>query len=188
MTPPGLTRRLQQQSRRSGLVVGLSMAATIALVIGGFVGIFVRLQPLVSDFVSEQPPRPAVVATRSAAQGEVGTSGGGAVRVDLNAAVPTRTPAADRASVPTPTPEAFAADIQIRAQSASAVRLRSEPSTTGGDATIVTVLVPGTPLQATGREAPAVDPAADGTTWVEVETEAGQRGWIRRIDLEAYQG
>lgn len=156
--------------------------------IGCFVWIFVRLQPLVSDFVSERPSGPAVVATRTSAQSGSTATEGDTVRVNLNAGVPTPTAASIEARAPTPPPQAFAPDVQIRAQSVNAVRLRSEPSTAGGDATIVAVLLPGTPLQAIGREASTTNPAQDGTVWIEVQTEAGQRGWIRQIDLEAYQG
>ncbi len=58
----GLARRLRQHGRRSGVTVGLAMVATIAVFIVGTAVIFARLQPLVSDFITEFTPVPAASA------------------------------------------------------------------------------------------------------------------------------
>src|SRR5688572_19273359 len=60
MSDPGLTRRLRQQSHRSGLAIGLSMALAIAVCFGGFTWIYVKLDPWVRDFAGAEvaPPTP----------------------------------------------------------------------------------------------------------------------------------
>ncbi|MDP9368581.1 MAG: hypothetical protein M3Q03_09960, partial [Chloroflexota bacterium] len=58
MTDPGLTNRLRQHSRRAGIMVGLSMALTIAICVGGFTTIYARLAPFTSDFVAANTPVP----------------------------------------------------------------------------------------------------------------------------------
>lgn len=170
----GLERRLRQQGRRSGLAVGLAMAAAVAVFAVGTAVIFARLQPLVSDYVSlVTPPPPAptpIVATLGSAPG------GGRVAGAQATPVPTAEPA------PTPTPSAFTPDLRVN-PAGPAVRLRAEPSTAGGNATILDTLAPGTPLEATGRQ--EANPAQPGVPWLEVETEAGQLGWMRQIDTVA---
>jgi hypothetical protein len=170
----GLERRLRQHGRRSGLAVGLTMAAAVAVFIVGTTVIFARLQPLVSDYVSlVTPPPPAptpIVATLGSAPE------GGRVAAAQATPFPTVAPS------PTPTPSVFTPDLQVN-PAGPPVRLRAEPSTAGGDATIVDTLAPGTPLQATGRQEP--DPAQPGVTWLEVRTSAGQQGWMRQIDTVA---
>ena len=167
----GLERRLRQHGRRSGLAVGLTMAAAVAVFIVGATVIFARLQPLVSDYVSlvtPPPPAPTPIVATSGSE-----PAGGRVAGAQATPFPTAEPSA------TSTPSAFAPDLQVN-PAGPAVRLRAEPSTTGGDATILDTLAPGTPLQATGRQEP--DPAQSGVTWLEVRTSAGQQGWMRQID------
>ena len=55
MTDSGLTRRLRQQSHRSGLAVGISMALAIAVCFGGFTWLYVELDPWVRDFAGVEP-------------------------------------------------------------------------------------------------------------------------------------
>src|SRR4051794_39206996 len=57
MTNSGLTRRLRQQSHRSGLAVGITMAMAIAICLGAFTFLYVKLDPWVRDFSgSESAP------------------------------------------------------------------------------------------------------------------------------------
>ena len=167
----GLERRLRQHGRRSGLAVGLAMAATVGVFVVGTAVIFAELQPLVSDYVSLVTPRPPAPTPIVATGGSAPASG----RVAAERATPFPTAGPS----PTPTPEAFAPDLLVNPVG-TAVRLRAEPSTAGGDATILGTLAPGTPLQATGRQEP--DAAQPGVTWLAVRTAAGQAGWIRQID------
>ena len=49
MTDTGLSNRLRQHSRRSGIAVGLTMAATIALCILTSAYIFGQIEPYVAE-------------------------------------------------------------------------------------------------------------------------------------------
>ncbi|MBX6342532.1 MAG: hypothetical protein IRY97_08745, partial [Thermomicrobiaceae bacterium] len=62
MVEPGLTSRLRQHSRRSGVLVGVSMALTIAICIVAFIWIYVRVGPFLSDFIPRQA-KPAPTPT-----------------------------------------------------------------------------------------------------------------------------
>src|SRR5688500_17429676 len=64
MSDPGLSNRLRQHSRRSGLAVGLTMAAAIAICILSSAWLFGRIEPYVSDFTGyeQNTPVPAVAA------------------------------------------------------------------------------------------------------------------------------
>jgi hypothetical protein len=189
-TDTGLNRRLRQHSRRAGLAVGLTMALTIAICIGGFAVIYAQLQPWISDFVSQDPPDeggffeigrrdPTPTPTPDEEESEDGEQEGGAADEEAAEPDPTEPPE------PTPTPEGFVPDLQ--SNSNSSVNLRSEPSTAGGDQTIITTLPAATPIQATGERAEADNAAEDGDFWVQVRIESGEVGWIREIDTEPYQ-
>ena len=194
MTDTGLTTRLRQHSRRAGLAVALAMGLTIAICIGGFAVIYAQLQPFIRDFVSQEAPvedgraftvgRRDDEATREAAEGESGgdePSGDGEPTSQVeeeSEPEPTEPPA------PTPTSEAFVPDLQ--SNSDSTINLRSEPSTAGGQDTVIRTLPPATPIRATGERAPTDDPAQDGNFWIEVKTEDSETGWIREIDTEPY--
>jgi hypothetical protein len=173
----GLERRLRQHGRRSGLAVGLTMAAAVAVFVVGTTMIFARLQPLVSDYVSLVTPNAAALA-RGTAPTPIVATGGLAPASGLVAGARS-TPLPSAGPTPTPTPAAFAPDLQVN-PAGPAVRLRAEPSTSGGEATIIDTLPPGTALQATERQ--ELDPAQPGVTWLEVRTAAGQQGWMRQID------
>ena len=195
MTDTGLTTRLRQHSRRAGLAVALVMALTIAICIGGFAVIYAQLQPFIRDFVSQEAPvedgqaftvgRRDDEATREAANDEnasdVETTAAEARTVEAEdepEPEPTEPPA------PTPTSDAFAPDLQ--SNSNSTINLRSEPSTAGGESTVITTLTPASPIRATGERVPADNPAQDGDFWIEVETADRETGWIREIDTEPY--
>ena len=195
VTDSGLNRRLRQHSRRAGWAVGLTMALTIAICIGGFSVIYAQLQPWISDFVSQEPPAdeqlsfgvgrrdptPTPRPTDEAAdEDDDGAADEGEPEDDEaeNEAPPTAQP-------PTPTPEGFVPNAQSNSE--ASVNLRSEPSAEGGEATIITTLPAATALQTTGERAEAANPAEDGDFWVQVRTEGGEVGWIREIDTEPYE-
>ena len=52
MSNSGLTSRLRQQSRRTGFAVGVTVALTILLCVGGFVVVYAQLDPLTRDFIA----------------------------------------------------------------------------------------------------------------------------------------
>ena len=182
MTDPGLTRRLRQQAHRSGLAVGLSMAIAIAVCIGGFTWLYVQLDPWVRDFAGAEP---APTATARAAARDNNE------RAD-EAQQDEEEPAEDERPTRTPEPEEdendiqpveedngdFNADFQITAL--EQVNMRSGP---GRSFDIVVPLNPGTPLEFTGNREPAPDAEDSGLDWLEFETEDGQQGWIRDIDV-----
>ena len=159
-------------------MVGLSMAATIAICVGGFVGIYGRLAPLASDFTGVDAPvnTPRPVRTRVAATGNGAAANatvGSTVEVS-DAAAPTATAAA----APTPTPDAFVATHLSNSE--NSLNFRSEPSRNGGQETVIRVLDAGTPLRSLGRE--EIDEI--GENWLNFATEDGEEGWIREFDAE----
>lgn len=178
MSDPGLTNRLQQHSRRAGLNVAITMALAIAICVLGFAAIYARLSPMMSDFVGQG--NTVVEAPRAA-----GDAPAAPVSIPPSTQPTTRptTTAAD--AKPTARSTAFKPDYEItRAQS---IRLRSEPSTAQGNATILTMLPPATALQYLNEDAPTSDPANDGTRWMKFKLEDGKEGWVREIDVEPYQ-
>lgn len=193
MTDPGLTDRLRQKSRRAGLAVGLSMALTIAICIGGATVIYAALVEPLSQFI----PIPA--AQQIAPQPSNGASGGlsDIPAVDAPpepaganqavAAAPTEAPAEPTPSPapdpsPTATSEAFEPSHQIRGD--QAVNLRTEPSRS--DSGVIRALQPSTPLQFMGDEAPTENPVEDGDVWMLFRTNDGEEGWVREIDVSTY--
>ena len=68
MTDPGLNNRLRQRSRRAGLMVGVTMALTIFICVGGFAAIYAGLVPFLSDVVPAQRTEARPPATRIVAQ------------------------------------------------------------------------------------------------------------------------
>lgn len=191
-TQRSLTNRLRQHSRRSGFAVGLTMALAIAICIAGFIAIYVQLQPYISDFVSQDPPgeEARVVArpdpTEAPSEDDEAAADEEPAEDEEAAEEPEEeAPAEEEEPEPTEEPEGFTPDLQSNTE--QSINLRSVPSATGGPETIVTVLPAATPLEGTGESEPAADPAADGDFWIEVETEAGEIGWIREIDSSPFE-
>jgi hypothetical protein len=189
MTDPGLSRRLRQQAHRSGLAVGLTMALAIAVCIGGFTWLYVQLDPWARDFAGAEvaPPTrtPRDTASDDQEQEEQpDESEGGGEDAQSDDPEPTNTPEPDEdedESDIQPVDEddgEFDPDYQVIAL--EQVNIRSGP---GRNFDIVVSVNPGTPLQSTGGREPAPDPADAGLSWLEFETEDGQRGWIREIDV-----
>ena len=177
MTDPGLSNRLRQHSRRAGLMVGVSMALTIAICVGGFATIYAGLTPFTSDFVAqERPPTPTPTAAPAAAAPE--PAGAAEVAIAATEPTPAPAPAETEAPAPTATSEAFQPTHQI--VGGGPVNLRPNPSTV--DPAILALPV-GTPLQSLDEEVPA----EDGTSWLRFRTEDGEEGWVRDIDTEPFQ-
>lgn len=169
MSDPGLTNRLRQRSRRAGLAVGLSMALTIAVCIGGFVWIYAKADPLFADFVGapETPVRRTATAAASATSGR-GEGAGEPTEeaTEESAAEPTDEPTPR----PTPTPDVFRATHLTNPN--SRVNFRPEPNL---DVEPITQLDPGTQVQSLGDQ----ETDSDGNLWMRFRTEDGLEGWLR---------
>ena len=170
----GLNERLAQHTRRSGMLVGLSMAVVIVLSIGAFIWIFFRIDPLLTDFTGRtgasraSPVRVAASPHADQVPTPVATT------APLVAGLPPP-PTAPALVVPSPTAAApFVATHRIAA-SGQGVNLRAGPSTAAAQ---TTPLRPGTPLQYLDQEE-----RADDLTWLKVQTERGDVGWVRSGDV-----
>lgn len=186
MTDRGLSQRLRQRSRRAGLMIGLSMALTIALCAGSFAVIYAALDPFTSDFVTRGEPGNIETPAQLAAN-----SGSEPTAAAAQATDPPSQPQQQPTPTPTPSPppssptaEAFSPDYQI--VGSRSINLRTVPSATQGSDTIIRALPLSTPLEYLREDAPT-DRAQDGDRWMRFETEEGEQGWIREIDVEPYQ-
>ena len=189
MPRTGLSKRLQQQSRRSGFAVGISMVAAIAVCFAAFSWIYVQLEPWVQDFAGAEDAPPTATA-RPAAENQDDQD-------EEEAPAPTDTPEPDAEptveeepeiegapvdEVPTEgaeEPNQFEPDYVVSA--GQDVNFRSEPSTAAGGATVIEPIPNGTQLQTTGETAPADTP--DNGPWIQFELEDGTEGWLREIDV-----
>jgi hypothetical protein len=186
MQDPGLNHRLHQRSRRSGFMIGLTMALTLAVCVGSFTVIYAQLEPVVGDFVSDGGPEPTATTAPQLAQ-VVATE----APVDEQAAAPEPTPEPTAADEPTPEPtpedDEFTPDFQI--DSPAPVNLRAGPSVNNSGEPIMAVPVDA-PLMYLGESQPTEDPAGDGLgdgqVWMLFRTEDGEEGWIREIDVTEY--
>ncbi|CAA9541691.1 MAG: hypothetical protein AVDCRST_MAG49-922 [uncultured Thermomicrobiales bacterium] len=183
MQRTGLSRRLDQHGRRSGLAVGLSMALATALLVGVFVTIWGQVDPLLSDFVAAEI-EPTATQVRAQVAAVTPADGAPDDGTGANAgAGPTATPVPPTATVPPPptqtppptaTREAFVATRESNPN--ESVNLRAEPSQAAG-VDVLTVLPPATPLRPLGpRETDSA-----GGVWIRVETEDGDEGWVLEI-------
>ncbi len=183
MTDSGLTRRLRQQSHRSGLAVGITMALAIAVCIGGFTLLYVKLDPWVRDFSGSEPAPTATARDQASSNNDEDE--------------PTAEPTEEDQEEPTATTEdengsdgnvsesdnsddndAFDPDYQVTAL--EAVNFRSGPGTSFDP---VAQLDPGTPLQYEDDTEPATEPENAGTNWMKFTLEDGREGWIRDVDV-----
>lgn len=189
MTDRSLNQRLRQRSRRAGIMIGVSMALTIALCVGGFSVIYASMDGVVGDFVSRDPAasdETPVQGTQIAAQDSAPAG------ASDNPPAPTVGPtAAPEPTVPpteapaSPPADAFEPDYQ--SSSDYSLNLRSEASSDGGNDTVVAVLPPASPLMYLDQDQPTNNPQQDGDRWMQFETEDGDTGWLREIDVETYE-
>ena len=169
MVEPGLTTRLRQHSRRSGMMVGFSMLVTILILIAGFIWIYVRMGPLLSDFI---PSQAAAGAASPVSQVSAAATPGNAT--PQAATQPTAVP-----QTPTPVWQATHRVAPGGASSGPNIYFRSGPSTAS---TPLTALPPGTELKFLGKTQPE-----GGVTWMQFERQDGLIGWIRNVDVVAIQ-
>lgn len=187
MQDPGLNHRLQQRSRRSGFMIGLTMALTLMVCVGSFTLIYAQLEPVVSDFVSGGET--AEVATTAPDVAEAAPPEDTAPPEEEEADEPTPEPTAESEPTAEPTPDSdeFTPDYQI--DSPAPVNLRAGPSVNNSGEPIVAVPVDA-PLMYLDESTPTEDPSGDGLSqgdmWMRFRTEDGQEGWIREIDITEY--
>lgn len=168
MQHPGLSSRLNQHSRRAGIAVGLSMFATIALLIGAFIWFFVKVESFTSDFTG--------------IAGEIALPtppGGGAVAgasedppAKKKSAKATRTPRAKATATPEPTPTSDAFQVTHLSNPALRVNFRPQPGTNNAP---VRVLDGATPLQFLNER----QTGPDGAQWLKFRLQDGTEGWLR---------
>lgn len=171
MFDPGLSNRLRQHSRRSGLAVGLTMAIAIGLGILASAWLFGQIEPYVSDFTGYEQNTP-IPAIAEAHGGEP-------------TATPTEAPASD-APEPTeepaePTVAPIATETPAFTQTHQSnpdftVNFRPGPSIESGEP--VATLDPGTPLQYLDEQTTG----DDGSIWLHMRTQNGIEGWLREVD------
>jgi hypothetical protein len=189
MRDPGLSFRLSQRSRRSGLMIGLSMVLTIAVLVATFALLYAWLDPFTTDFVTKKQPTVVVkqeqIQARNVADQAATKAPPAAVAAPTKTtatSTPAPSPTATAAiSQITPTSQAFKPDYQIRGD--QGINLRSQPTT---DSDIVTTLSPSTPLQYLNQQQPTENPDQDGPSWMKFRTEDGEVGWVRKIDVDQY--
>jgi hypothetical protein len=190
----GLNERLRQHSRQSGMLVGVSMACAIALTIGAFVWIFFRIDPYLTDFTGRTgavhaSPVAALGGSVPARPAASPTGAGGTVTptappaATATATAPGPTPAAALPPAPTPTALAapsptatpgFVATHQV-VEFGERVNLRAGPTASSGR---IQLLPPGTKLKFLNEQEQAGD-----VLWMKFQTERGDVGWIRNLDV-----
>jgi len=185
MTNSGLTRRLRQQSHRSGLAVGITMALAIAICVGAFTLLYVKLDPWVRDFSGSEPAPTATAAEQASNEDEEEQPTEEPTEADDE---PTAVPDdsednPDSGNVAESDSEeddenAFDPDYQVTAL--EAVNFRSGPGTSFAP---VSQVEPGTPLQYEDETQPATEPENAGTNWMKFTLEDGREGWIRDVDV-----
>lgn len=188
MTDPGLDQRLRQRSRRAGLMIGLSMALTIAVCVAGFSVIYAALDDTIGDFVSRDVPTAIVRDTEPPATNSVAQEPQGTEAASNEGVIdPPATTAAEPTTQPTSTSDDGQFDPDYQSSFDAQLRFRSEPSTAGGDNTIIQLLDPGTPLEFTGQSQASDNPAVDGADgWMFFRLEDGTEGWLRAIDVTEF--
>jgi hypothetical protein len=162
-------------------MVGLSMALTIAVCIGGFVWIYAQVEPFTKDFVDAATVAPTREASSNdnedgaPVEAQTAEPDGGGSGDEQPADEPTEEPE------PTETPDAFQATHIVSSE--VTINFRPGPGVNSGEP--VGQLLPGTELQYLDETEDSQDPDADGdTSWLRFRTEDGLEGWIRQIDVE----
>jgi len=187
MTDPGLNQRLRQRSRRAGFMIGISMALTIAVLVAGFSVIYAALDDTVGDFISRDVPAP-VIPTPEQTEEAVAQTDDNPDPDPEEAAEPTPEPEEEEEATAEPSEESddFVPDYQ--SSLGAELNFRSEPSTSGGQSTVITLLPLGTLLQFTGETQPSENPDVDGEDgWMFFQLEDGTEGWLRAIDVNEYE-
>jgi hypothetical protein len=175
-----LNQRLHQRGRRSGAILGVSIAAAMLLGIVTFVLLYALVDPLTTEFISKDGaevnlPAPEPLPTRVASDPTAVSTTAAAV-----AGVPTPTVEAELLSNAEATADDRGFQPDYRVSAARRINLRSGPGTSYG---VVVVLTAGTELQLIDEDAATVGQRPD-QRWLKFRTATGEEGWIREIDVE----
>ena len=166
------------------------MALVALLLIGAFVTIYGRLDPVLSDFVvADVPtvPAPTLPAATEVEQQQDAVVPPPATQAPGATQAPVATATASSSSTgvtPTATSDAFQPDYVI-ADGGVAINFRSGPSLNDPE---ITSLQPGTPLEFTGEEQDDANNFADNGTWLQFRLDDGSQGWVREIDVDQTGG
>jgi hypothetical protein len=143
------------------------------------------------DFISREVPTAIIPTTEptqaDVAQADTNTENNPASTEAPQATSPpddAETPAADSDSTPDSTE--FEPDFQSSSQ--FSLNFREEPSSAGGQSTVIESLPPQTPLMFMDERQESDNPDVDGEDgWMLFQLEDGTEGWLRAIDVEEYE-
>lgn len=187
MTDPGLDQRLRQRSRRAGFTIGVVMALTIAVCVAGFSVIYAALDDTIGDFVSRDVPAaetPTTAPEQEVAQNDEpeteSEDGEEPTPEATEETAPTEEPADGEGTAESVDGE-FTPDYQSSLQ--ARLNFRSEPSTAGGQSTVIVGIPEGTLLEFTGEREASDDPDDGEGGWMLFRLEDGSEGWLRAIDV-----
>lgn len=178
MSDSGLSTRLRQQSRRAGLMVGITMVLAIVILIFGAAGLFAWLSRPFSDLVPMVAPAAEIQPTAPASDpvGAPAVATEPIIETEIDPNIPTAVP-------PTTAPEVAEFEPSHQISAAQSVNIRTGPSTNDP---VIVALSPGTPLQYRDEDQPAAE-SADGNRWMLFSTEDGQEGWVLELLVVPYQ-
>jgi hypothetical protein len=168
-------------------MIGISMVLTIVVCVAGFSLIYAALDDTVGDFISRDVPDP-VIPTALPTEETVAqdTEDEPAEPETDTEPEPTEEPAPQPTAEETESAEEFEPDYQT--SGAASLNFRSEPSTSGGEDTIITTLPQETPLQFLDETQASDNPDVDGEDgWMHFRTEDGTEGWLRAIDVNQFE-
>lgn len=172
MTDSGLSARLRQQSRRAGLMVGITMVLVIAICIFGAAALYAALSRPFSDLIPMAAPAAQIPSAPTPMTPRDETPA--ALTNEAEAVAPV----AEVVPTEPPIVEAFAPTYQIGAN--SSVNFRSGPSTNDR---IIRALSPAEPLQYLDEDLEA----PNGDRWMKFRAGDGDEGWVLEVFTEQYQ-
>jgi hypothetical protein len=185
MTDPGLNQRLRQRSRRAGFMIGLSMALTIAVCVGGFSFLYAAMDSTFADFITHEVPT-AVIPTAPPTQEQVAQQSKPEPTKPANPQAPTPTSTSSTTSQADSTPASGEFKPDYQTTSNAQLNFRSEPSTEGGASTVIELLDFNTPLMFLNKTSPPTTSEDGEAGWMQFRLEDGTEGWLRAIDVETY--
>jgi len=159
------------------------MAMAIAICLGAFTFLYVKLDPWVRDF-SGSESAPTATPGDQASGNEENVDEEPTEVVEEPTAVPTDSADGESGNVSeadstnADETKAFEPDYQVTAL--EDVNFRSGPGTSFEP---VAQVGPGTPLHYEGETQPATEPDNAGTNWMKFTLEDGREGWIRDVDV-----
>jgi len=177
-------------------MIGISILATIGILVAGFTLIFATLDPMLSDFVGPfAQPTEAPTGNALAARGDADNPGPGGAAAEPTQPAPTEpavAPEPEPTPAPTPTPQPTAEasprddgfEPDYRVTAGQRINFREGP---GVDFPAIVGIEPGTELQSLNEAQATRNPAADRLSpdrqWLKFRLEDGREGWIRDIDV-----